>query len=71
MTNTRKTACSNQGNGETCQDSIFSVEDSSGISVYNLNTVGSVSMVDVNGNSLARFSDNVNVFPDTIALFRN
>ena len=66
------TACSNQGNGETCQNSIFSVEgSSSGISVYNLNTVGSISMIDVNGNSLARFSDNVNVFPDTVALFRN
>jgi glucan 1,3-beta-glucosidase len=38
--------------------------------VYNLNTVGAVSMIDRNGNSLAKFSDNVSVFPDTVALYR-
>lgn len=38
--------------------------------MYNLNTVGSVSMIERDGASLAKYSDNINVYPDTIALFR-
>lgn len=57
---------------ETCQTMIFDIEgSSSNIDVYNLNTVGSTSMVNRNGRSLASYADNVNVFPDTIALFRS
>lgn len=37
--------------------------------VYNLNTIGATSMVDVDGKSVASYADNVNVFPDNIALF--
>lgn len=65
------TSCSAAGSGEACQSSIFSIEgDSSGVEVYNLNTVGAQSMVDRNGFSQASYADNVNNFPDTIAVFR-
>lgn len=63
------TNCSAVGNGEACQAEIFSVEGASEVEVYNLNTVGSTSMVEVGGSSVAAYKDNVNVFPDTIALF--
>ena len=66
-------ACSAAGNGEVCQSRIFDLEGPalSNVKVYNLNTIGATSMIDRNGQSLARFADNVNVFPDTIALFRS
>ncbi len=60
------------GNGETCQTMIFDIEGScSNVDVYNLNTIGATSMINRNGQSLANYADNVNVFPDTIALFRS
>jgi glucan 1,3-beta-glucosidase len=62
--------CSDQGNGETCQSRIFSVENSS-ISMYNLNTVGTGTMITVNGQDLANYADNLDGFVDTIALFRS
>lgn len=63
--------CSAVGAGENCQSSIFSIDSTaSSVSVYNLNTVGSNSMVDIGGTSYANYAPNVNVFPDTIALFR-
>ena len=65
------TTCSAQGNGEACQDKIFSVEGGSSVSVYNLNTVGSQSMANVDGRSVASYADNVAGFTDTIALFRS
>ncbi|KAJ5974954.1 hypothetical protein N7481_008661 [Penicillium waksmanii] len=64
-------SCSAQDSGRSCQNSIFSIEGSSSISVYNLNTVGSDSMVDIKGTSVAKQSDNANVFNENIALFRN
>ncbi|CAI7633588.1 unnamed protein product [Penicillium manginii] len=64
-------SCSAQDSGRSCQNSIFSIEGSSSISVYNLNTVGSDSMVDMDGTSVAKQSDNANVFNENIALFRN
>ena len=62
--------CSNQGNGETCQKQIFSVEGSMGVSVYNLNTVGTQEMITLDKTDIAAYSDNLNGFIDTIALFR-
>ncbi|KAH7317231.1 pectate lyase superfamily protein-domain-containing protein [Rhexocercosporidium sp. MPI-PUGE-AT-0058] len=70
-------ACSNPinppGNGGGCQTRIFSIEGftSTNINVYNLNTVGSQEMVTKNGVNMANFSDNGNVYPDTIALFKS
>lgn len=69
--NDYSTTCSNMGGPENCQNNIFSLEGSiSNVNVYNLNTVGTVNMITQNGNTLATYSDNVNVFPDTIALFK-
>lgn len=62
--------CSNQGNGEACQARIFSVENSQ-VSVYNLNTVGTTNMITVDGVDIAKYSDNLDGFVDSIALFRS
>jgi len=69
--NTYSTTCSNQGNGEACQGRIVDIENSSGISIYNLNTVGTTNMITVNGNDVAKYADNLDGFVDTIALFRS
>ena len=52
---------------------MFSLEGikSKNIGVYSLNTVGSKSMIDRDGVSLAAAVDNINVYPDTVALFRS
>jgi glucan 1,3-beta-glucosidase len=52
---------------------IFSIEGSSStnVDVYNLNTIGATQMVTRDGKSLAGYADNINVFPDTIAVFRS
>ncbi|KAJ6099792.1 hypothetical protein N7467_001327 [Penicillium canescens] len=63
-------SCSAQDSGRSCQNSIFSLEGSSSVSIYNLNTVGSASMVDIDGTSVANQADNLNVFNENIALFR-
>jgi len=42
----------------------------SNVNIYCLNTVGTTNMITQNGNSLAKYSDNVDVFPDNIALFQ-
>jgi len=70
---TYSTTCSDGGGPENCQSEIFSIEGGSGTSnvfVYNLNTIGATCMIVRDGTCLANFGDNVNVFPDTIALFR-
>jgi len=65
-------ACSTVSAGESCQSRIASLEGTiSNVNIYNLNTIGSQSMMTRNGQSLASWSDNVNVFPDTIALFKS
>jgi glucan 1,3-beta-glucosidase len=67
---TTRPACSAAG-GLDCQNSIFSLEGTlSNINVYTLNTVGTTNMITSNGVSLAKLSDNVNAFEDTIALFQ-
>lgn len=57
---------------ENCQARIFSIEGkhSESVNVYNLNMVGATSMIDVDGKSIANYSDNLDVFPDNIAVFR-
>jgi glucan 1,3-beta-glucosidase len=64
-------ACSATGNGEVCQRHIFSVEDSSGVSVYNLNTVGTTYQITLNGRDEAYCLENVAGFIDNVALFRD
>lgn len=55
------------GGKQDCQNSIFSIEGDSSITVYNLNVLGSQSLVDKDGQSLARYSDNIGVFTNNIA----
>ena len=63
-------ACSAPGQLD-CQISIVSLEGTlSNVNAYAFNTVGATNMLTANGVSLASFSDNVNVFQDTIALFQ-
>lgn len=68
-------ACSFPGSGSDCQPSLLSIEGAGTrkVGIYNLNTVGASSMVDVNtrgvGRSVADATDNVGVFPNSIAVF--
>ncbi|KAI1387830.1 glycoside hydrolase family 55 protein [Hypoxylon trugodes] len=65
------TTCSTVDAGENCQARIVSLEGStSNVNVYALNTIGSLSMIDQDGKSLAKWQDNVNVFPANVILFR-
>ena len=61
-----------QGNGEWCQSRIFSVEKSSAITVYGLDTVGTQNMITVDGNNVASYVNNIGAteFIDTIAMFK-
>ena len=69
--NNYSTDCSAQGNGEVCQSRIFSVDSAStGVNVYNENTVGTHYMITFAGQDIAYFGDNLDGFVDTIALFR-
>lgn len=64
-------ACSNTGGPENCQTNIVSLEGSlHNVNIYCLSTVGTTDMVVQNGKALAIYSDNVDVYPDTIALFQ-
>lgn len=65
-------ACSNGGGPENCQDNILSLEGAnSNVNIYCLSTVGTTNMITINGVSDALYSANVNVYPDTIALFKS
>lgn len=65
------TTCSNNHGPENCQNNILSLEGTNAnVNVYTLSTVGTTNMVTLNGNSVANYADNNNVYPDTIALFR-
>lgn len=66
------TACSTFSAGEKCQARIVRLEGTlSNVNIYSLNTIGSVSMIDYSGKTVALYSANVNVYPSTIALFRS
>ncbi|KAF9885299.1 hypothetical protein FE257_013016 [Aspergillus nanangensis] len=63
--------CSKYGGEQNCQEAIFSIEGESSITVYNLNVLGSTSMIDQDGKSLASHKDNQGVFTNNIAYFVN
>jgi glucan 1,3-beta-glucosidase len=66
------TACSTFAAGESCQSRIVSLEGNiSNVNLYNLNTIGSQSMLNRDGNELAYYADNENVFPSCIAVFKS
>ncbi|CZR68353.1 related to beta-1,3 exoglucanase precursor [Phialocephala subalpina] len=64
--------CSDQGNGETCQGKIFSVDtySAASIAVYGYSTVGTTNMITLGGTDIAPYAENFDGFVDTIAIFR-
>ncbi|CAM1501446.1 Fc.00g034300.m01.CDS01 [Cosmosporella sp. VM-42] len=59
------------GGVQNCQNNILSLEGSlSNISIFNEGTVGVVNMITENGVTRATALDNLNVYPDVIALYR-
>ncbi|KAI1369868.1 putative exo-beta-1,3-glucanase [Xylaria arbuscula] len=69
--NNYDTSCSTVESGENCQSRIVSLENVSNINIYGLNTIGSLSMLELDGTSVASWEDNVNVFPANIMLYRS
>ncbi|KAI0434204.1 putative exo-beta-1,3-glucanase [Xylaria sp. FL1042] len=69
--NNYDTSCSTVSAGENCQSRIVSLENVSNINIYGLNTIGSLSMLDRDGSSVASWEDNVNVYPSNIMLYRS
>lgn len=66
------TACSTFVAGQTCQARITSIEGvADNVNIYNLNTIGSQSMLNRNGAMVAWYNDNVNVFPSNIAVYKS
>ncbi|QKX63308.1 uncharacterized protein TRUGW13939_10477 [Talaromyces rugulosus] len=64
------TSCSDLGGSADCQSEVFRVDSGvSDLKVYGYNTVGVTNMITVNGTSAAVYSDNLSVFPASIALF--
>lgn len=66
------TSCSTFAAGQTCQSRIASIEGrAENVNIYNLNTIGSRSMLNRDGAMVAWYSDNINVFPSNVALYRS
>ncbi|KAI0129129.1 pectate lyase superfamily protein-domain-containing protein [Xylariales sp. AK1849] len=63
-------SCNAEGGTTKCQSSIFSVEGSD-VSVYNLNTIGTTWMAQVDGTTIANWADNANHFVSTVAVLRS
>ncbi|KAI0438962.1 glycoside hydrolase family 55 protein [Xylaria telfairii] len=69
--NNYDTTCSTVDAGENCQSRIVSIEKSSNVNIYGLSTIGSLSMLDRDGTSVASWRDNINVFTSNIMLYRS
>ncbi|KAI8950332.1 pectate lyase superfamily protein-domain-containing protein [Xylaria longipes] len=69
--NNYDTTCSTVAAGENCQSRIVSLENASNINIYGLNTIGSLSMLEKDGTSVASWKDNVNVYPANIMVYRS
>ena len=66
------TQCSTFTAGQTCQSRIVSIEGSAdNVNIYNLNTIGSLSMLNRDGAMVAWYNDNVNVFPSNVAVYKS
>ncbi|KAH8821809.1 beta 1,3 exoglucanase [Xylogone sp. PMI_703] len=63
--------CPAQNGPENCQLNIISLEGSfSNVNFYSLSTVGTTNMITKNGVTQAVYSDNVDTFADTIAIYQ-
>ena len=77
--NNYSTTCSNHTASvynENCQTQIFGIDEGGSQSysgstahVYGLSTLGTVSMIDKGGVSIAAQSDNTNAFAETVAMY--
>ncbi|KAK4641260.1 hypothetical protein QC761_610850 [Podospora bellae-mahoneyi] len=74
------TNCSTNHAGENCQARIFSIQDANGTEVvnsttglqmYNLNTIGSVSMLTIKGEDVAFWNETIATYASTMGIFRN
>ncbi|KAF2086268.1 glycoside hydrolase family 55 protein [Saccharata proteae CBS 121410] len=66
------TNCSNAPGGQ-CQSRILSLEGTPSTlnaSIYNLNTVGTRNLLSKNGEAFAYYKNNLNVYTDSVALYR-
>lgn len=71
MNLTPQTACNEFANGSNCQARIVSLEgDVSNVNIYDLSTIGTLSMIDRDGASLAGWKDNQNTYAANIILYR-
>ncbi|KAF3768855.1 family 55 glycoside hydrolase [Cryphonectria parasitica EP155] len=75
--NNYNTTCSNgpYGGSMRCQSRMVWIQDTTGASgnnvvLYDLNTIGTISMVTYNGSDVALWKDNWNVFGETLAIFQ-
>lgn len=75
--NNYSTSCAQADAPVKCQARIFELKNVAGgsnvaaVEAYNLNTIGSTSMITRLGTDIARFSDNVSGFAATIALYKH
>ncbi|KAF3026364.1 hypothetical protein E8E14_007598 [Neopestalotiopsis sp. 37M] len=61
-----------KGDASADDSRIVSLEGNiSNVNIYNLNTIGSLSMINRDGTSLASWQDNVNTFAANIAVFKS
>lgn len=54
---------------QDCQENIVSIEGSHQVSLLNLNTVGTINMVNIDGAAVAPSIDNINGYAATIMRF--
>ncbi|KAH7034731.1 glycoside hydrolase family 55 protein [Microdochium trichocladiopsis] len=70
--NNYSTTCSERGNANPCQTAMVQYDDTtSNFFIYALNTIGASGMVYRQTTKIASNSDNVNVFPSSIIVFRS
>ncbi|KAK1758033.1 pectate lyase superfamily protein-domain-containing protein [Echria macrotheca] len=71
--NNFQTNCSQKTAGENCQARMAYVDPrgGKGVEMYNLNTIGSVSMLTQQGTDMALWGDNYVDFASTLAVFRS
>ncbi|KAH6617808.1 glycoside hydrolase family 55 protein [Chaetomium sp. MPI-SDFR-AT-0129] len=65
------TSCSTFDAGQTCQQRIASIEGSvSNVGLYNLNTIGTIEMINRDGKKVAGFKENENTFASNVAVYK-
>lgn len=69
-TDTKLTDCSD-ANGNGCQANAVSIEGSTGINIYGVNTVGTACQLMEDSTCLMLSADNLNVYNELAALFRS